>query len=112
MGLDDRDAAALDDIVKRNVLHLPAGRPVVIRLRSYDVIHSFFVPAFRVKQDLIPGFPTRLQFTPTRVGEYELACAELCGLNHFQMRGQVKVVEPAAYEAWLVEQAKYTLGGG
>ena len=80
-GLDDFDDAAQDDIIKRGQICLPVGRPVVLRLRTYDVIHSFFVPEFRVKQDLLPGYPTRLKFTPMREGEFDLACAELCGLT-------------------------------
>jgi cytochrome c oxidase subunit 2 len=108
-GLDDFDDAAQDDIIKRGQICLPVGRPVVIRLRTYDVIHSFFVPEFRVKQDLLPGYPTRLKFTPTREGEFDLACAELCGLGHYTMRGRVRVVKPEEYEAWLKQQM--TFGG-
>jgi cytochrome c oxidase subunit 2 len=102
-----KDAAAKDDVVKRGQLHLPVGRPVVLRLRTYDVIHSFFVPEFRVKQDLLPGHPTRLKFTPTRKGTYELACAELCGLGHYTMKGQVHVVSPEEFEGWLRKQPKF-----
>jgi cytochrome c oxidase subunit 2 len=109
MGLGEFDKAARDDVVKRGQIYLPVGRPVVIRLRTFDVIHSFFVPEFRVKQDLLPGYPTRIKFTPTREGTYELACAELCGLGHYTMRGEVHVVSPADYEAWLKKQP--TFGG-
>jgi cytochrome c oxidase subunit 2 len=107
LGLDDFDKAAQDDITKRGQLWLPVGRPVVIRLRTFDVIHSFFVPEFRVKQDLLPGYPTRTKFTPTRVGVFDLACAELCGLGHYTMKGQVHVVTPEEFEAWLREQPKF-----
>jgi cytochrome c oxidase subunit 2 len=106
-GLDDFDEAALDDVIKRSQLWLPVGRPVVIRLRTFDVIHSFFVPEFRVKQDLLPGYPTRIKFTPTREGVFDLACAELCGLGHYTMKGQVHVVKPEEFEAWLKEQPKF-----
>jgi cytochrome c oxidase subunit 2 len=109
LGLDEKDPAAQDDVVKRGTLHLPAGRPVVATLRTHDVIHSFFVPEFRVKQDLIPGFPTRLKFTPVRKGDFELACAELCGMGHYTMRGTVHVGEPPEFEAWLAKQM--TFGG-
>jgi len=109
IGLDDREAAARDDIVKRGAFCLPLGRPVVIHLRTFDVIHSFFVPQFRVKQDLLPNFVTRVKFTPTREGEFELACAELCGLGHYTMRGKITVLKPEAYEAWLAKQ--FTFGG-
>jgi len=104
IGLLDSDDAGLDDIVKNGVLTLPKGRPCVIRLRTQDVIHSFFVPQFRVKQDLISGFPTRIKFTPLKAGEYELACAELCGLGHYNMKGKVVVMEPDEFEAWLADQ--------
>ncbi|NJN14625.1 MAG: cytochrome-c oxidase [Planctomycetes bacterium] len=109
LGIDEKDPAGQDDVVKRGTLYLPRGRPVVVRLRTQDVIHSFFVPEFRVKQDLIPGFDTRLKFTPNRNGEFELACAELCGLGHYTMRGKVIVLEPAEFEAWLGKQ--YRFGG-
>jgi cytochrome c oxidase subunit 2 len=113
LGVDElgsvTDPAAEDDIIKRGQICLPVGRPVVIRLRTYDVIHSFFVPEFRVKQDLLPGYPTRIKFTPTREGEFDLACAELCGLGHYTMKGKVRVVRPEEYEAWLKQQI--TFGG-
>jgi len=109
LGLDEDDDAGLDDIISRNVIYLPRGRTAQIRLRTHDVIHSFFVPDFRVKQDVIPGFPTEIRFTPTLNGIYELACTELCGLGHYKMRGLVHVVEPAEYEAWL--KARPTFGG-
>ncbi len=109
LGVDEDDDQALDDVVKVGTLYLPKDRPVVIRLHTQDVIHSFFVPHFRVKQDLIPGFPTRVKFTPTRTGDYELACSELCGLGHYRMRGTVHVLEPDEFEAWLAKQA--TFGG-
>jgi len=108
-GLGDFDEAAQDDIIKRGQIYLPVGRPVVIRLRTFDVIHSFFVPEFRMKQDLLPGYPTRIKFTPTREGEFDLACAELCGLGHYTMKGKVHVVKPEEYEAWLSQQM--TFGG-
>ncbi|MHC4340192.1 MAG: cytochrome c oxidase subunit II [Planctomycetota bacterium] len=107
--IDDPETnpAAQDDIVKRGTLYLPVGREVVIRLRTHDVIHSFFVPQFRLKQDLIPGFPTRVKFTPTKIGDYELACAELCGLGHYRMRGTVHVREPIEFEEWLSRQMPF-----
>lgn len=86
-----------------NELHVPVGRPVVLSLTSEDVIHSFFVPAFRVKQDVVPGQFTKLWFTPTKAGEYPLMCAEFCGTLHSTMVGTVTVMEPADYERWLAE---------
>jgi cytochrome c oxidase subunit 2 len=82
-------------------LHIPLGRPVKLTMTSQDVIHSFFVPAFRVKQDVLPGRYTSLWFEPTRVGRYHLYCAEYCGTNHSAMVGWVSVMEPAEFERWL-----------
>ncbi len=84
-----------------NELHVPLGRPVRLLMASQDVIHSFFIPAFRVKQDVVPGRYTTLWFEPTRVGTYHLFCAEYCGNKHSAMIGRVVVMEPAEYEAWL-----------
>jgi cytochrome c oxidase subunit 2 len=82
-------------------LHVPTGRPVRLIMTSQDVIHSFYVPAFRTKQDVIPGRYTTEWFTPSRVGEYHLFCAEYCGMGHSKMIGRVVVMEPAKYQAWL-----------
>jgi cytochrome c oxidase subunit 2 len=84
-----------------NELHVPVGRPVKLLMASQDVIHSFYIPAFRVKQDVIPGRYMTLWFEPTRVGEYHLFCTEYCGNQHSGMIGRVVVMEPAKYEAWL-----------
>lgn len=84
-----------------NELHVPRGRAVKLLMTSQDVIHSFYIPAFRVKQDVIPGRYTSLWFQPTKVGEYRLFCAEYCGAQHSGMIGKVVVMEPAKYEAWL-----------
>ena len=104
MGLVKKDPDAKDDIFVRGVLRLPVGRMASIRLRTHDVQHSFAVPAFRTKQDLVPGFPTHTQFVPTREGEYEIACAELCGLGHYKMRGTVIVMSQDEYDKWLASQ--------
>ncbi|MBK9713945.1 MAG: cytochrome c oxidase subunit II [Kouleothrix sp.] len=82
-------------------LHVPLGRPVKLLMTSEDVIHSFYVPAFRVKQDVLPGRYTAIWFQPSKVGEYHLFCAEYCGTDHAVMGGVVYVMEPAAYQAWL-----------
>jgi len=82
-------------------LHLPAGQPVRLILSTEDVIHSFFVPAFRIKQDAVPGRYTSISFTPTRAGEYWLHCAEYCGTDHARMGGRVVVMAPAAFAQWL-----------
>ena len=81
-------------------LHVPAGQPVSLRMEAKDVIHAFWVPEFRLKQDVIPGQPTVLNFTPTRPGTYPIVCAELCGPYHGGMRSSVVVDEPDAYTAW------------
>jgi len=88
-----------------NELHVPLGVPVKVVLATQDVIHSFFVPAFRTKQDLVPGRYRTVWFTPSRIGRYHLFCAEYCGLDHSRMRGQVIVMEPAEYEAWLAGES-------
>ena len=84
-----------------NELHIPVGRAVRLTMTSEDAIHSFFVPAFRTKQDAVPGRYTTTWFTPTKAGKYHLFCAEYCGTNHSRMGGWVYVMEPRDYEAWL-----------
>jgi len=152
VGLDRSGLGGADDIVMMNQLHVPVDRPVVIHLTAKDVIHSFGVPEFRVKQDAIPGMTATVQFTPTvttktfqakKAGKteaefaawadetrktlpqlykdegmeaveaiqqeldrtFEIACAQLCGLGHYRMRGFVHVHDEAEYEAWLTENA-------
>jgi cytochrome c oxidase subunit 2 len=94
-----------DDIATLNQLHFPVGKAVVATLSSKDVIHSFFLPEFRVKQDAVPGMKTRIWFEATKVGHWEIACAELCGLGHFRMKGFVTVDSPEDYQKWLAEQS-------
>ena len=84
-----------------NELHVPLGRAVKLTLISHDVIHSFFVPAFRVKQDVLPGRYTSMWFEPTQLGRFHLFCAEYCGTNHSTMRGSVTVMEPSDFQSWL-----------
>jgi cytochrome c oxidase subunit 2 len=105
MGLDPSDPAGADDIVTRE-LHLVEGRPVRVRLRAKEVLHSFFIPQFRVKQDAVPGMTVETWFIPTRAGDYEIACAELCGVGHYVMRGKVKVEPQQAFDAWLAAPKK------
>ena len=95
-----------DDFEVRNQLHVPVNRPIVAALASEDVIHSFFVPPFRIKQDVVPGMRLRSWFQPTRVGTYELGCAELCGLGHYRMRAVVTVHEPQDYDRWVAERGR------
>jgi cytochrome c oxidase subunit II len=84
-----------------NELHVPVGRDIKMTMTTEDVIHSFFIPAFRVKKDVVPGKYTTMWFKPTKVGKYHLFCAEYCGNQHSGMVGSVHVMEPADYEAWL-----------
>ena len=89
-----------DDFDRRNQLHVPLGRPVLVHLSSEDVIHSFFLPQFRVKQDVVPGMDLSVWFQATEPGEFTLACAELCGVGHTRMKASVTVHAPGEYEAW------------
>ncbi|HVE38578.1 MAG TPA: cytochrome c oxidase subunit II [Planctomycetota bacterium] len=84
-----------------NELHVPLGRPIRLTMTSQDVIHSFFVPAFRLKMDVVPGRYVNAWFQATRTGEYHLFCAEYCGTKHSGMIGRVIVLQPADYERWL-----------
>jgi len=119
LGVDRSDPAAKDDVTTLNQLYLPADRPIIVKLRSKDVIHSFGVPEFRVKQDTIPGLTIPIWFVPTvttaemreRTGnpefQYEIACAQLCGLGHYRMRGFVTVLPDGEFQQWMdAEQVK------
>jgi cytochrome c oxidase subunit 2 len=105
IGLDDADPAAADDITADNVVAVPVNRPVKLTLRSRDVVHSFFVPVLRVKQDAVPGMTIPIQFTATKVGAYDLVCAELCGLLHYEMHAKFLVMTDADFSAWLKSKA-------
>ncbi len=106
LGLDRRDPNAKDDITTINQLNLPTDRPVLVHLSSKDVIHSFGLYEMRVKQDAIPGMTIPVWFIPNRVGEYEIACSQLCGLGHFRMRGFVTIQTAADYQKWFDAQEK------
>lgn len=84
-----------------NELHVPTGQPIKLTMATEDVIHSFYIPAFRIKRDVVPGRYTSMWFEATKPGEYHLFCAEYCGTKHSQMRGRVVVMEPADYQNWL-----------
>ncbi|MBI4459717.1 MAG: cytochrome c oxidase subunit II [Acidobacteria bacterium] len=107
LGLDRQDAAARDDIVLLGEIYVVVNRPARIRLRSKDVLHSFFLPHQRIKQDIVPGMTIDAGFVPTETGTYEIACAELCGFGHYQMRGLVHVVSEDEFNQWLREQPPY-----
>jgi cytochrome c oxidase subunit II len=98
IGLDPSDAAATDDSVTAT-LAIPVNRPVELRLRSKDVIHNFWVPQLRFKQDLVPGMEIKVHFTANKVGKYELACAELCGQLHFKMKSYMLVLPEEEIQA-------------
>jgi len=104
-GPDERLGTA-DDFVRRGQLRVPVNRPVRVTLASEDVIHSFFLPEFRVKQDAVPGMEIPVWFQATRTGEFTLGCAELCGLGHYRMRGTVTVQTAEEFAAWQREQSQ------
>ena len=103
LGLDRDDPHAADDVVSA-VLMLPAGQPVSITLRTQDVIHGFFVPGMRLKQDAIPGMGGHLQFTPETPGDYAILCSQVCGLGHYRMQARLRVVSPEQFAAWLAQR--------
>ncbi|SUZ89803.1 uncharacterized protein METZ01_LOCUS42657 [marine metagenome] len=99
---EDGQFGTADDIVPpQNILHIPVNTPVVVQLTTYDVIHSFYLPNFRVKQDATPGMVTALWFQATETGSFEIACAELCGNSHFKMKGYLTVESEEKFNAWL-----------
>lgn len=103
LGLDPKDPASKDDVVT-GVMVVPVNREVEVILRAHDVIHSFFVPAMRFKQDAVPGLAIHMHFTPIQTGEFEIACAELCGLGHYKMHGILKVVSQEEFDKWFAER--------
>jgi cytochrome c oxidase subunit II len=116
LGIDRADPAAKDDVTTVNQLRLPVGKPAIVHLSAKDVIHSFGLPEFRIKQDAIPGIEIPVWWVPTvttaamreRLGKpefvYEIACAQLCGIGHATMRGFVTIQEPAEFDQWMAEQ--------
>lgn len=109
-GIDPNDPRGGDDRLQRGGdLHLPLDRPVKMLLRSKDVLHNFYVPQFRAKMDMVPGMVTHFWLTPTRTGRFEVLCAELCGVGHFNMRSHVVVAANDDFVAW--QQALPTFAG-
>jgi cytochrome c oxidase subunit 2 len=100
LGLDPADPHSADDIVSSTLI-LPAGQPVDLRLQSLDVIHGFFIPGMRLKQDAIPGMLGHLQFTPATPGDYPILCSQVCGLGHYRMQARLRVVTQDQFNAWL-----------
>lgn len=108
LGLNPKDPATLDNIIIDGPeLHLPVGVPVKLLLRAKDVLHDFYVPPFRARMNMVPGMVTQMWFTPTKVGRYEILCAQLCGVGHSNMRGVVVVEERPAFTAWLAVQPTF-----
>lgn len=99
LGLDGSDEAAHDDRVTGELV-LPVDREVDLRLRSLDVIHGFFVPELRIKQNAVPGQIFHIHFTPTETGRFAVLCSQVCGLGHFRMAAQVRVVTQAEFDKW------------
>jgi cytochrome c oxidase subunit 2 len=113
VGLDANDPAGKDDVVMVNQLHVELGRPVICHITSKDVIHSFFLPVMRVKQDAIPGMDVPVHFTPIKANSgatWEIACAQLCGNSHYRMRGQLTVDTHDEFMKWMKSQTP-VLGG-
>jgi len=107
-GLNPDDPHGQDDIViVGGQMHLPIDRPVKILLRSKDVLHDFYVPQFRAKMDIVPGLVSYLWLTPTRTGTFEIICAELCGVGHYNMRSEVVVDSEVSYQEWLDSQPTF-----
>src|SRR5688572_3771916 len=110
-GADGRLGTA-DDFTKRNQLHIPVNAKVRGTLESEDVIHSFYLPNFRLKQDAVPGMRIPIWFEATKTGNYEIACAELCGLAHYRMKAAVTVHTAEEFQAWSAQQAATAAAGG
>lgn len=95
-----------DDIVTLNDIRVPVGVPVLFQIASTDVIHSFYLPNFRVKQDAMPGMITRMWIVPKKAGQYDIGCAQHCGVHHYKMKGMLTVLEPAEYEEWAAAMSR------
>ncbi|MFN3848698.1 MAG: cytochrome c oxidase subunit II [Spirosomataceae bacterium] len=118
-GIDLSDEASFDDFTNNSEIHIPKGKPVLLKIRSRDVLHSVYIPHMRVKMDAVPGMPTKFWFIPEKTTaemqaelgnpdfKYEIACAEVCGRSHFGMRLVLVVDEPADYEKWKKEQVPF-----
>ncbi len=100
LGLDHSDPHSADDVVSSTLI-LPAGREVDLDLRSIDVIHGFFIPGMRLKQNAVPGMEMHIHFTPSVVGDYPILCSQVCGLGHARMQAHLRVVSDSEYQSWL-----------
>tara|TARA_B100001741_G_scaffold252707_1_gene214679 strand:- start:409 stop:888 length:480 start_codon:yes stop_codon:yes gene_type:complete len=108
-GINLDDPYGKDDVlIQADVINLKNNRPVKILLRSVDVLHNWYVPQFRAKMDAVPGVVTYYWFEPNKTGEYEVLCAEYCGVGHYAMRGGVIVQDEQEYNEWLDEQETFS----
>jgi len=106
LGLDESDPAAKDDIVSTNILHLVENKPVRLRLRSKDVIHSFNLPYQRMRQDVVPGMMIEYWLVPNKTGKFEIVCSQVCGLGHYRMKAFLTVETQQEFDKWLGELAQ------
>jgi len=104
LGLDAKDPAARDDLVTSQLV-VPVGREVNLRLRSLDVIHGFFIPGMRLKQNAVPGSVFNVHFTPTEIGRYPIVCSQVCGSGHYRMEAELRVVSLNEFSDWLAKHA-------
>ena len=111
LGLDPSDPAGRDDIIAINQLHFPVNQPVIVHLSSKDVIHGFNIPVLRIKQDAVPGMTIPVWFQSTQIGQFEIACAQLCGVGHAMMRGYVTVESRQDFDTWMASQSPAAGGG-
>ena len=108
-GINIDDPYGRDDVmIQSDIINLQNNRPVKILLRSVDVLHNWYVPQFRAKMDAVPGIVTFYWFEPNKVGEYEVLCAEYCGVGHYAMRGGVEVQNDSDYQSWLGQQETFS----
>jgi len=110
LGLNPDDPNGQDNVVVMGPeVHLPLNRPIKVLLRSKDVLHDFYVPPFRARMNMVPGMVTSFWFTPTKAGRFDILCAQLCGVGHYNMRGHVVVEDQAAFDAWLGQQQTFAM---
>jgi cytochrome c oxidase subunit 2 len=105
IGIDPADPHGRDDIVTSELV-LPSHREIDLRLRAQDVIHGFFAPELRLKQNAVPGQTIHIHFTPTTPGTYAILCTQLCGLGHYRMNATLRIVSPDEYAAWIASKQK------
>jgi cytochrome c oxidase subunit II len=105
LGLDPADPRGKDDFVSSQLV-LPANREVDLRINAQDVIHGFFVPELRLKQNAVPGQTIHLHFTPTTPGTYAILCSQLCGMGHYRMQANLRILPPAEFAAWISDKEK------